>query len=105
MLRIYGWASPMPSLPGGRKTVRALIEAGILEVGDLLVCGQHLAAVLPDGRVRLDVRAHQPFASLSAAAERVLGYPVNGWPAWRCLRDGELLADKRVRWMRGAAAA
>jgi hypothetical protein len=108
MMRILGWADPPPilrqSLPQGHETVRALIEAGELRAGDLLTCGQPIAAVLGDGRLRLDVRPHHPFDSRSGAVEWVLGRSANGWIEWRCLRDGELLHAKRDRWRRRAAA-
>lgn len=105
-MNVLRWvAGPPPirrtSLPGGRRTVRALIEAGELRAGDILACLEHLAEVLPDGRVRLP---HRPFNSLSGAAGWVLGCSANGWIWWRCVRDGELLHTKRDRWMRDAAA-
>jgi Restriction Enzyme Adenine Methylase Associated/Domain of unknown function (DUF4357) len=93
------------TLPRGPETVRDLIDAGQLYVGDVVRCGDHLAAILPNGWLRLVARADEPFRSLSSAAEWVLGRSSNGWVEWRCLRDGETLEQKRNRWIRGGVAA
>jgi hypothetical protein len=92
------------SLPEGPETVCALIDAGYLYAGDIVQCGEHLATVLANGWLRLVARADEPFEFLSRAASWVFGHRRNGWLEWRCLRDGELLATKRDRWMQGAAA-
>jgi len=93
------------SLPRGPQTVRALIAAGELHVGDIVQCGDHLAAILPNGWLRLVARVDEPFHFLSTAARWVLRRPANGWAEWRCVRDGESLKQKRDRWIRGATAA
>jgi hypothetical protein len=93
------------SLPRGPKTVRALIDAGDLYVGDVVQCGDYIAAVLANGWLRLVARADEPFEYLSPAAECVLRRSANGWIEWRCIRDGESLDAKRDRWMGRTAAA
>lgn len=93
------------SLPEGPETVRSLIDGGYLHVGDIVQCDDQLAAVLPNGWLRLVARADEPFKFLSSAAKWVLRRrSANGWIEWRCLRDGERLWEKRDRWMRRAAA-
>jgi hypothetical protein len=87
------------SLPGGPETVRALIAGGDLYVGDIVQCGEYLAAVLATGWLRLVARADEPFEFLSRSASWVFGHRRNGWIEWRCLRDGETLDAKRSRWM------
>jgi hypothetical protein len=94
------------SLPEGPQTVRALIDAGLLHEGDIVQCGDHLAAILSTGWLRVVARVSEPFRSLSSAARWALGRSsANGWTEWRLLRDGELLADKRDQWIQGTAAA
>jgi hypothetical protein len=106
MVEILEWREHSGEfLPGGPEAVRALIGAGVLYVGDIVQCGECLAAVLANGWLRLVARADEPFESLSSVAEWVLGHSANGWIKWRCLRDGETLDAKRRRWLRGAAAA
>jgi hypothetical protein len=102
MFEILGWRKPSGSLPGGPETVRAMIEAGYLYTGDIVQCGESLAAVLANGWLRLVARADEPFEFLSTAASWVFGHRRNGWIAWRCLRDGETLDAKRHRWMRAS---
>jgi hypothetical protein len=80
--------------------VRALIDVGDLYVDGVVRCGEYLAAMLANGWLRLVKRADEPLSFCPWRRQWVLGCSANGWIEWWYLRDGELLAEKRDRWMR-----
>jgi hypothetical protein len=93
----------------GRGSLRALLSAGYLEVGETLHAARRsateIAIVLEDGRVGC---GEEIFDTLSPAAARVSGrWGVNGWTFWRVRRGAEFvsLAELRDRLAAPAAAA
>jgi hypothetical protein len=78
----------------------ALIEAGLVDVGEQVVWNGHTATVREGGVLHdnNDGESH-PFAvsTVTALATSLTGYTVNGWHLWRRARDHRLLADLRTR--------
>ncbi len=74
----------------------ALIEAGLVAVGEQLVCNGHTATVR-DGGVLHD-GGPQEFAvsTVTALATSLTGDTVNGWHLWRRARDHRSLAELRT---------
>jgi hypothetical protein len=74
----------------------ALIEAGLVEVGEQLVWGGHTATVR-DGGVLHDGGRHAfAVSTVTALATSLTGDTVNGWHLWRRARDHRLLAELRT---------
>jgi hypothetical protein len=95
--------SPAPRRPSRhRRTpdgLAALIEAGLVEVGEQVVWNGHTATVREGGVLHdnNDGESH-PFAisTVTALATSLAGYTVNGWHLWQRARDHRLLADLRT---------
>ncbi len=74
----------------------ALIEAGLVAVGEQLVCNEHIATVR-DGGVLHDGGLHAfAVSTVTALATSLTGTTVNGWHLWRRARDHRLLAELRT---------
>ncbi|MCP2094695.1 MULTISPECIES: hypothetical protein [Actinosynnema] len=87
---------PVPE-PGPRPVgdaLAALIEAGLVVIGDEIAFDGHTATVRAGGMVRHGEREFD-VSTVNALAGEIAGHPVNGWHAWRHLRTGRLLADLR----------
>jgi hypothetical protein len=74
----------------------ALIEAGLVEVGEQLVWGGHTATVR-EGGVLHDGGPHAfAVSTVTALATSLSGCTVNGWHLWRRVRDHRPLAELRT---------
>ena len=74
----------------------ALIEAGLMTVGEQLVCNGHTATVR-DGGVLNDGGPHAfAVSTVTALATSLTGDTVNGWHLWRRARDHRLLSELRT---------
>jgi len=75
----------------------ALIEAGLVAVGEQLMFDGHTATVR-DGGVLHDGRPHAfAVSTVTALATSLTGDTVNGWHLWRRARDHRLLAELRTQ--------
>lgn len=74
----------------------ALIETGLVEVGEQLVFAGHTATVR-DGGVLHDGGPHAfAVSTVTALATSLSGCTVNGWHLWRRARDGRPLSELRT---------
>lgn len=74
----------------------ALIEAGLVTVGEQLVCNGRTATVR-DGGVLHDSGLHEfAVSTVTALATSLTGDTVNGWHLWRRARDHRLLSELRT---------
>ncbi|SER91679.1 hypothetical protein [Actinokineospora terrae] len=74
--------------------VADLVAAGLLEVGERLVWGEHTVTVGERGVVHPGPDVVTA-STVTAYTNHVTGYTVNGWHLWRRANDGRLLADLR----------
>ena len=94
-LKIDSAPLPSPSVRTGE--LDALVQAGLLHVGEELIWKRrgvsHRAVVMSGGALQFsDGRI---FESPSGAARALAGYEVNGWRNWARVRDGVRLASLR----------
>jgi hypothetical protein len=95
--------SPAPRRPSRHRrapdALAALIEAGLVDVGEQVVWNEHTATIREGGVLHdnNDGGSH-PFAvsTVTALATSLAGYTVNGWHLWRRARDHRLLAELRA---------
>jgi len=74
----------------------ALIEAGLIEVGEQLVWGGHTATVRAGG-VLHDGGGHEfAVATVTSLATSLAGYTANGWHLWHRARDHRPLSALRT---------
>jgi hypothetical protein len=95
--------SPAPRRPSRHRrapdALAALIEAGLIDVGEQVVWNGHTATVREGGVLHDNNDGEsRPFAvsTVTALATSLAGYTVNGWHLWRRARDHRLLADLRT---------
>ncbi|MFC0865678.1 hypothetical protein ACFHYQ_25610 [Sphaerimonospora cavernae] len=87
------------SSPNEQGVLKPLIDAGLLRPEDQLVWRRprlgkvHYAAVLPDGRLRIE--SGEVFAKPSPACKALSGQETDGWAAWRRASDNRSLKDIR----------
>ena len=79
-----------------RDALAALIEAGLVEVGEQLVWNGHTATVR-EGGVLHDGGPHEfAVSTVTALATSLAGYTANGWHLWRRARDDRPLSELRA---------
>jgi hypothetical protein len=94
-LGLAGDLSPAPRR--APDTLAALIDAGLVDVGEHLEWNGHTATIHPGG-----VLHHGPdedefaLTTVTALATHLCGCTVNGWHLWQRTRDHRLLADLRT---------
>lgn len=76
-----------------RGDLMTLIEAGLLQVDDILVYKkrtgeEYLGVVTNDGWITVN---DEPYFSPSGALKSAVGYDVNGWKLWTVVRTGKAL--------------
>jgi hypothetical protein len=74
----------------------ALIEAGLVEVGEQLMLDGHAATVREGGVLHDGGPNAFAMSTVSALATSLTGYTVNGWHLWRRARDGSSLSELRT---------
>lgn len=79
-----------------RDALAALIETGLVEIGEQLVFAGHTATIR-DGGVLHDGGPHAfAVTTVTALATSLSGWTVNGWHLWRRARDGRPLSELRT---------
>jgi hypothetical protein len=79
-----------------RPALAALIGAGLLSVGEKLVCNGHTATVREGGLLHEGGSPEFAVSTVTALATSLIGDTVNGWHLWHRARDQRLLAELRT---------
>lgn len=84
--------------PDAPDALAALIDAGLVMVGESLTWDVHTATVCPGGALLRGGCSPELCTSAVSALATSLASPVtvNGWHLWRLVRDGRTLADLRA---------
>jgi hypothetical protein len=84
--------------PDAPDALAALIDAGLVTVGESLTWDVHTATVCPGGALLRGESPHELRTSAVSALATSLATPVtvNGWYLWQLVRDGRTLADLRA---------
>lgn len=74
----------------------ALLEAGLVEVGEQLAWNGHTATVRDGGVLHYGGPHEFAVSTVTALATSLAGYTVNGWHLWRRTRDDRPLSELRA---------
>jgi hypothetical protein len=92
--RVRGLAGASP--PSHPDALAALIETGLVEIGEQLAFAGHTATIR-DGGVLHDGGPHTfAVSTVTALATSLSGCTVNGWHLWRRARDSRPLSELRT---------
>lgn len=93
---LAGEAAGSPRRRAAHDALAALIDAGLVEVGEQVVFDGHAATVGEGGVLRDDVPHGYSVSTVTALATSLAGYTANGWHLWRRARDHRPLAELRT---------